>query len=65
MKDDMTLDKLAQMVQQGFESLESRLVERMDTGFTEVNRRFDKVVQPALDNHAQRIKKIEEEVFPH
>lgn len=60
----MTLEKLAQMVQAGFDSLKTELQNEMHTGFAEINRKIDKMIEPRLDNHAQRIKKLEEEVFP-
>ena len=41
------------------------VVDKMDAGFTEVNRRFDKVIEPRLDEHVRRIKKLDEEVFPN
>jgi hypothetical protein len=73
-KDDITLRDVLDAVVKGFTAIEQKMATkeelaalstRMNNGFTEVNRRIDKVVQPELDNHAHRIKKLEEEVFPH
>lgn len=41
----------------------ARLEARMDDGFTEINRRLDKVLQPDIDALAHRVKKLEEAVF--
>lgn len=82
MKEDAGLDKLAQMIQRGFDEVKGEITEvrgeitqvrgeitalriDMDNGFTEVTRRLEKVVQPQLDDNVRRIKKLEEEVFPH
>lgn len=35
----------------------------MQEGFAEVNRRLDSTIQPQLDGHASRIKKLETKVF--
>ncbi len=43
----------------GLESLERK----MDVGFAGVNRRLDTAIQPQLDNHAHRIKKLETKVL--
>jgi len=78
MKDDMSVDKLAQMVQRGFDEVkgeikevrdelaatESRIRADVSSGFNEVNRHIEKAIESRLDDHVHRIKKLEEEVFP-
>ena len=39
------------------------LKKKIDKGFDEVNKRLDTAFQPQLDDHAKRIKKLEEEVL--
>lgn len=39
------------------------LEQKMDVGFAGVNRRMDSFIQPQLDEHAHRIKKLEQKVF--
>ena len=63
---DEKIDRLAEMVQCGFESVDKKidgirdgLKADMEKGFDEVNRRIDKGIQPQLDGHAHRIKEIE------
>lgn len=48
----MSLDKLARMVQTGFDETQE--------GFKEVNKRLDRIEQTLLKNHEQRIKRLEE-----
>lgn len=65
MKNNPQIEQLAQMVQRGFEEMKGELRELkndMEHGFAEVNRRIDSVVQPQLDEHAHRIKRLEERV---
>ena len=38
----------------------SKLRRKMDEGFAGVNRRLDETIQPQLDDHAHRIKILEE-----
>ncbi len=50
-------------LQKEIKATKDGLERRMDEGFSGVNRRLDDIVQPQLDNHAHRIKKIETKVF--
>lgn len=59
---DEKIDRLAEIVQRGFEGVDkkidgvrdelSELRVDMEKGFDEVNRRIDKGIQPQLDGHA-------------
>ncbi|OGG58205.1 hypothetical protein A2765_03195 [Candidatus Kaiserbacteria bacterium RIFCSPHIGHO2_01_FULL_56_24] len=42
---------------------EERLHRKLDVGFASIVRRLDDIVQPQLDQHAHRIKKLETAVF--
>lgn len=57
-KKNITIDELAAMVQNEFE--ETRKETR--SGFTAVNKRFDKIENLVLASHQKRIEKLEDEV---
>jgi len=62
----MNLDKLAEMMAHGLDGIHADIKElkkKIDKGFDEVNKRLDTAFQPQLDDHAKRIKKLEEEVL--
>jgi hypothetical protein len=72
-KDDITLRDVLDAVVKGFTAIEKKMATKdelaalrtdMNDGFNEVNRHIEKAVEPRLDDHAHRIKKLEEEVFP-
>jgi len=54
----MTIEKLAEMTQRGFESLEKTMEKRFD----EVDKRFDRIENITLRNHKNRIEKLEDNV---
>ncbi|MDO8492161.1 MAG: hypothetical protein Q7S34_00780 [bacterium] len=49
-----------------FDALDKKiddLDKKMENGFDEVKQRLDRGIQPQLDDHAHRIKKIEEKIL--
>lgn len=78
-KEESGFDKLAELIKgesddirEHINAMETRidnrvdLLERkMDSGFAEIVRRLDTIIQMQLDEHASRIKKLEMAVFSH
>ena len=61
---NITLDKLADMMESGFEHLSGRIddVENKMVTKAEMNRRFDGLEDRVLASHQKRIEKLEAEV---
>lgn len=60
------LDKIARLVKSESDDIRNeikKLEGKVDLGFTEVKRRLDVTIQPQLDDHAFRIKKLETKVL--
>jgi len=60
------LDKIARLVKSESDDIRNeikKLEGKVDIGFTEVKRRLDVTIQPQLDDHAFRIKKLETKVL--
>ena len=56
---NITIDKLAGMVQKGF----NETTKNMDRQFAGVNKRLDRIENILLINHRERIEKLEEDVI--
>lgn len=59
-------DKLARLIKSESEDIRGRvdrLEQKVDEGFSVVIRRLDTIIQIQLDQHANRIKKLETAVF--
>ena len=64
-KKSFTLDDLAEMVKQGFGSVDEQFIDfrkDVDEGFDEVQERFDRIEKLILADHKQRIEHLEVEV---
>lgn len=48
---------------QAFSSEIGSLRREMQEGFAKIDHRLDKIIQPQLDGHAHRLKKLESKVF--
>lgn len=68
---DATEEKLARLIKEESEDIRSEITKavqtseqrtqrKMDEGFASVNRRLDVSIQPQLDDHAYRIKVLEQ-----
>ncbi len=61
---DDAKNELREDLGEKIDSVKSELSLKMDKGFYGVNQRLDVTIQPQLDGHARRIKKLETEVLP-
>ena len=78
-KKEDKFDKLARLIKEEGEEIRKELGSQLESlsakvdkkadgremqeGFTDVTRRIDNIIQPQLDSHAGRIKKLETKVF--
>ncbi len=69
-KRESGFDKLGRLIKEESEDIREQLGHKMDEGFARIdkeliamNRRLDTVIQIQLDEHANRLKKLETAVF--
>lgn len=58
-KKENGFDRLARLIKEEGEDIRHELTQKMDEGFSRIERRLDQTIQPQLDDHARRIKVLE------